>query len=261
MRVENIKKIVAEGDLQQAQEALDTLLELGPSNIEALKLKAALLKTQGKLDAERQIWLRIHELDAEDLDTLRFLQKKQLEEREFFYFTDELPGGRKFLAYPQKMAIASCIGLLGCLLFLIISHLVRTRVPPGGQEVVLLTFAVCVLLPWVLIIHRFLTSLVSIAVTATDIRIKSRLKTLAYRWEDLRQICLAHHCAATREQLVLVIVPHSAALPAVKIDLSDGSSSLCARSYLIAELNRFCRKLEHTPSEQLHLGDRKMLVF
>lgn len=261
MRVENIKKIVAEGDLEQAQEALDTLLELGPSNIEALKLKAALLKTQGKLDAERQIWIRIHELDAEDLDTLRFLQKKQLEEREFFYFTDELPGGRRFLAYPKKMAIASFIGLLGCLLFLIISHLVRTHVPPGGQGVVLLTFALCVLLPWVLIIHRFLTSLVSIAVTATDIRIKSRLKTLAYRWEDLRQICLAHHCVATREQLLLVLVPHSATLPTVKIDLSDGSSSLCARSYLIAEINRFCRKLEHTPSEQLHLGDRKMLVF
>ena len=261
MRVENIKKIVAKGDLEQAQEALDTLLELGPSNLEALKLKAALLKAQGKFDAERQIWIRIHELDAEDLDTLRFLQKKQLEEREFFYFTDELPGGRRFLAYPKKMAIASLIGLLGCLLFLVVSHLVRTHAPLGGREVVLLAFAICVLLPWVLIIHRFLTGLVSIAVTTTDIRIKSRLKTLAYRWEELHQICLAHHRTAEREQLLLVIVPHSATLPAVKIDMSDGSSSLCARSYLIAEINRFCRKLEHTPSEQLHLSNRKMLVF
>ncbi len=261
MRVEKIKKIVANGDLEQAQEALDTLLELGPSNVEALKLKAALLKVQGKFDAERQIWIRIHELDAEDLDTLRFLQKKQLEEREFFYFTDELPGGRRFLAYPKKMAIASLIGLLGCLLFLVVSHLVRTHAPLGGREVVLLAFAICVLLPWVLIIHRFLTGLVSIAVTTTDISIKSRLKTLAYRWEELHQICLAHHRTAEREQLLLVIVPHSATLPAVKIDMSDGSSSLCARSYLIAEINRFCRKLEHTPSEQLHLSNRKMLVF
>ncbi len=261
MRVENVKKIVAKGDLQQAQELLDTLLELGPGNVEALKLKAALLRIQGKFDAERQIWLRIHELDAEDLDTLRFLQKKQLEEREFFYFTDELPGGRRFLAYPKKMAIASVIGLLGCLLFLVISYLVRTHLPLGGRALVLLTFAICVLLPWLLIIHRFLTGLVSIAVTASDIRIKSRLKTLAYRWEELHQVCLAHHRTAAHTQLLLVIVPHSAALPAVKIDMSDGSSSLCARSYLIAEINRFCRKLEHTPSEQVHLGNRRLLVF
>lgn len=261
MRVENIKKIVASGDLNQAQEALDTLLELGPNNVEALKLKATLLKSQGKFDAERQIWVKIHELDAEDLDTLRFLQKKQLEEREFFYFTDELPGGRRFLAYPKKMAIASLIGLCGCLLFLVISHLVRTHAPLGGRELVLLTFAVCVLLPWVLIIHRFLTGLVSVAVTASDIRIKSRLKTLTYRWEELRQVCLAHHRTAAREQLLLVIVPHNATLPAVKIDLSDGSSSLCARSYLIAEVNRFCHELEHTPSGQLSIGDRKMLIF
>ena len=253
MRVENIKNIVAKGDLEQAQEALDTLLEFGPSNVEALKLQAALLKAQGKFDAERQIWIRVQELDAEDLDTLRFLQKKQLEEREFFYFTDELPGGRRFLAYPKKMAIASLIGLLGCLLFLVISHLVHTHAPLGGRELVLLTFAICVLLPWVLIIHRFLTGLVSIAITATDIRVKSRLKTLAYRWEELRQICLAHHRTATREQLLLVIVPHSTTLPAVKIDLSDGSSSLCARSYLIAEINpRLPQTRTHTERTTEH---------
>ena len=261
MRVENIKRIVADGDLEQAQEALDMLLELGPNNVEALKLQAALLKAQGKFDAERQIWVRVHELDAEDLDTLRFLQKKRLEEREFFYFTDELPGGRRFLAYPKKMAIASLIGLLGCLLFLVISRLVHTHTLLAGREIVLFTFVICVLLPWVLIIHRFLTGLVSIAVTASDIRIKSRLQTLTYRWEELCQVCLAHQRRAAREQLLLIIVPHRATLPVVKIDLSDGSSSLCARSYLIVEINRFCRKLEHTSSEQLQLGDRKLLAF
>ncbi len=261
MRVEKIKRIVADGDLERAQEALDTLLDLGPNNVEALKLQAALLKIQGKLDDERQLWVRIHELDADDLDTLRFLQKKQVEEREFFYFTDELPEGRRFLAYPKKMAVASLIGLFGCTLFLVIAHSVRMHLPLGGQGIVLLTFAVCVLLPWVLIIHRFLTGLVSIAVTAADIRIKSRWQTLAYRWDELHQVCLAHQHDAAREQLLLIIVPRRAALPAIEVDLSDGSSSLCARSYLIAEIKRACHKLEHTPREQLHLGARKRLVF
>ena len=261
MRVENIKKVVARGDLEQAQEQLDTLLALGPSNVEALKLKASLLRAQGRFEAEREIWVRIHELDVEDLDALRFLQKKQLEEREFFYFTDELPGGRRYLAYPKKMAMASLLGLLGCVLFFLVSHMVRMHALLGGREIILVTFALCVLLPWVLIIHRFLTGLVSIVVTVTDIRIKSRLRTLTYRWEELRQVCLAHQRDTQRERLVLVIAPYDATLPAVKIDVSDGSSSLCARSHLIAEVRRFCRKLEHTPSEQLRLNNRKWLVF
>ena len=141
MRVENIKKIVADGDLEQAQEALDTLLELGPNNVEALKLQAALLRAQGKFEAEKQIWIRMHDLDAEDIDTRRFLHRKQIEEREFFYFTDELPSGRRFLAYPKKMAIASLIGLFGCLLFLIISHLVRVHTVLAGREIILFAFA------------------------------------------------------------------------------------------------------------------------
>lgn len=261
MRVERIKQIIAAGQLEQAQVELDTLLELGPSNIEALKMKAALLRTQGKFDAEWEIWKNIHRLDAEDLDTLRFLHRKQLEEREFFYFTDELPGGRRFLAYPKKMATASLIGLLGCVLFLFVSHLARTHAPLGGQEVILLAFVICVLLPWVLIIHRFLTGLVSIAVTTTDISIKSRLKTLAYRWEELQRVCLAHQRDGAREYLLLMIVPHNATLPAVRIDMSDGSSSLCARSYLIAEIARTFNKLEHTSGEQLRIDNYRLLSY
>ena len=48
MHVKQIKNLVEAGESSRALEALDNLLALGPSNMEALKLKAYLLSQQGR---------------------------------------------------------------------------------------------------------------------------------------------------------------------------------------------------------------------
>lgn len=259
MRVEKIKKIIDAGDLDRAAIELDSLLAIGPSNIEALKLKAGLSAVQGHFVAEREIWLKINQLDEHDLDSLRFLQRQQLEDREYLYFTDELPTGRRFLAYPKSMAIASLVGLGGCVMFFVITQLAKTYSLLASNSVVLATFTLCVISPWILIIYRYLTSIVSIAVTNDRLKISSRLRTIVYRWEDLARICLAHHLDFG--QLSLVLLPKNSDLPVVRIDLSHGTSSICAKSYLIAEIAKMFANLERTSYQNLKITDRQLVTY
>lgn len=261
MRVERIKKIIATGNLDLAHNELDTILDLGPSNIKALKLKASLLGAQGKFEEEKRIWVKVHDLDAEDLDSIRFLQRKQLEDREFFYFTDELPAGRKFLAYPKSVAVASLLGLLGCLFFFLLTHLATSYPLLATKGAVLTAFVCCIITPWVLIIYRYLTGLLFVVVTVDSIRIKSRLRSLEYRWEELSRVCLAHHRDQHMDRLLLVIVPRNSSAPAVKIDMSDSGSTLCARSYLIAEITKFCTGFEHTSSQHLNISNKNLILY
>ena len=261
MRVEKIKKIIDDGDLERATAELDSLLAIGPSNIEALKLKAGLSAVQGHFVAERETWLKINQLDEHDLDSIRFLQRQQLEEREYLYFTDELPAGRRFLAYPKSMAIASLVGLGGCMMFFIITQLAKTYGVLAGNSVVLATFILCVVSPWVLIIYRYLTSIVSIAVTGDTLIISSRLRSIVYRWEDLARICLARQQQPDPAQLSLVLLPKDRESPVVKVDLSHGTSSMCAKSYLIDEIAKMFTNLERTSYQSLKINDRQLVTY
>ena len=260
MRVEKIKKIIDDGDLERATTELDSLLAIGPSNIEALKLKASLSAVQGHFAAERETWVKINQLDEHDLDSLRFLQRQQLEDREYLYFTDELPAGRRFLAYPKSMAMASLVGLGGCVMFFVTTQLAKTYSILANNSVVLATFTLCVISPWILIIYRYLTSIVSIAVTDDTLRISSRLRTIVYRWEDLARICLAHH-QLDIAQLSLVLLPKDRNLPVVQIDLSHGTSSMCAKSYLIAEIAKMFANLERISYQSLNINDRQPVTY
>lgn len=261
MRVEKIKKIIDDGDLERATDELDSLLAIGPSNIEALKLKAGLSAVQGHFASERETWLKINQLDEHDLDSIRFLQRQQLEEREYLYFTDELPAGRRFLAYPKSMAIASLVGLGGCIMFFVITQLAKTYSVLANNSVVLATFTLCVISPWVLIIYRYLTSIVSVAVTRDTLKISSRLRTTIYRWEDLARVCLAHHQQPDLAQLLLVLLPKDRELPVVQIDLSHSTSSLCAKSYLIADIGKMFANLERTSYQSLEINDRQLITY
>jgi tetratricopeptide (TPR) repeat protein len=57
--VTSIKKIIESGDREEAQQAIDNLLELGPNNLEALKLKAMLYSSEGRFSEEAQVWHRV----------------------------------------------------------------------------------------------------------------------------------------------------------------------------------------------------------
>ncbi|MDQ3235060.1 MAG: hypothetical protein M3Q07_24895, partial [Pseudobdellovibrionaceae bacterium] len=64
--VNQIRKIVEQGHLDEAHKAIEDLLELGPKNLEALKLKAALFEHVGRFEDEEHQWRRIIEIDNED---------------------------------------------------------------------------------------------------------------------------------------------------------------------------------------------------
>ena len=122
--VAKIKSMLDQGEVNEAQDALENLLELGPNNVEALKLKAFLYMAQGRFNEEEKVWQKVFEVDQEDPDAIEFLQRKHMEDREHYYFTDILPeGGRRYLAYPRTLVNISLIGLIGCISFLLLTRL------------------------------------------------------------------------------------------------------------------------------------------
>lgn len=258
MRVEKAKEAVASGDIAGANDHLDMLLSIAPSNIEALKLKAHLLRLTGDYEVEHALWERVHELDSNDLDSLTYMLRRKREEREFCYFTDTLPTGRKFLAYPKSVASATVLGFLGCMCFLILSYTVGAQKFFANKTFVLTLFSLFVIAPWLLIIYRYLTSLVYVAVTDTEIGIKSRLRYLALRWQDVSKIYLAHN-QQTHSQKV-IILPLNKLQPMIKINVSDGISSLCAKTYLVAEIRKFTQ-LESRPDDKLQLDRDNWVEF
>src|SRR4051812_29827081 len=120
LHVKQIRAVIEAGEADQAHQALDQLLALGPNNTDALKLRASLLEHEGRFAAEAKIWEKIAVIDREDADAVAFLLRRQLEDREHFYFTDDVPGGgRRFMAYPRRLINHSALGLAGCVGFLV----------------------------------------------------------------------------------------------------------------------------------------------
>lgn len=250
MRVDQAKEAVQRGNVAAAHEHLDMLLSIAPSNIEALKLKAALLRLEGNYEVEHELWRQVHDLDSSDNDSLSYMLRRQREEREFCYFTDVLPTGRKFLAYPKSVAEATVVGFFGCMLFLILSYAIGAQKFFANQALVLVLFILCVIVPWLLIIYRYLTSLVYVAVTDEAIGIKSRLRYLDLRWQDISKVYLTH--SHDSSSLDVVILPTDKLQPMVKINVTDGISSLCAKTFLIAEIKKYAQ-LESLAYEKLQL--------
>lgn len=152
--VRDIRNMVEQGEHNAAHEALDHLLDLGPKNTEALKLKSTLYAVEGRFEEEAQVWEKIITEDQDDLDALYFFQRRHLEERESFYFTDILPGGgRRFLAHPRALINASLGGLFGCALFLLVSSYAQKYYILASPFVSFSCFLIFVIVPWVFIIY------------------------------------------------------------------------------------------------------------
>ncbi len=76
--VQKIQEMFDAGDRSEASNALETLLALGPNNIEALKMKAMLFSSEGRFQDEEKTWFRIAEIDREDPDAIAYFYKKRL---------------------------------------------------------------------------------------------------------------------------------------------------------------------------------------
>lgn len=261
LHVKQIKSLADKGESVQAHEALEQLLALGPKNTHALKIKAQLLGHEGHFAEESMVWEKIAQIDHEDEEAIQHLIQLQVEEREHFYFTDDVPGGKRFLAYPKKLISISMIGLLGCLIFLILTRLTNL-VPEIADPLVTLTlFGLLVLAPWLAIIVTFFKSLKWILISGESLTIATRTRSYRWDWTGISQVYLAHSYQKSVPHLSLVIVPAGEGSPVILLDLTRESSAIRARTFLISEITRVFHQPAFARWESLDLKNRKIKSF
>ena len=247
-----------DGQVQEAKDALENLLYLGPNNVDALKIKAGILSAEGRFKEEEQIWYQILEINEEDEDTLDYIHQKQID----FYFTDDLPeGGRRFLAYPRALVKISLLGLIGCISFLLVTKLAESKSWELGAEMIFTSFLILVISPWVAIIYIWVRSLKTITISYRGIDVTTRLKNHKFAWDDLERISLTHSINPFEPDLSLLLVPKDQELRPLKIDLNEGSSSIRARTFLVNEIQSHHPNLDYVLDETIDLSQRKPRNF
>jgi hypothetical protein len=260
--VSAIQKIIARGELREAHDALESLLSLGPNNLEALKLQAMLYHGEGRFLEEAQVWHRVLTVDREDPDAINFILKQQIEDREHYYFTDELPGGgRRYMAYPRNLVTTSMIGLFGCITFLTLSRMSERYPELGHADIMLANFGLLVILPWLGIIFTWFRAVKSVTINSIGIEIATRVRLIKHTWIDLAQVCLAHNLDPENPMLSLVLIPRNSADRPVVIDLNEATSSIRAKSHLIREVAAYSKGMTRKVYDTLGLGDAKLWRF
>ncbi len=239
--VKDIQKIVDHGDSSEAHVALDELLDLGPNNIDALKLKARLYRYEGRFEKEVATWNQIISIDREDPDAIGYFLQKQIEDREFFYFTDAHSSGdgRRFLAYPRDMLSMVTFGLMGCMLFLISNKLTVVYAGLADPSILLGFLFLFVLLPWVFIIISYFKSLRYVGLSSKGLEIVTRVRTVKLLWQDVEKVFLVHGAPGENFGLSLVFLLKDRERPSVEIDINPATSVLRALPYFVKEVKKF----------------------
>lgn len=262
LHVKEIREMIESGGDGEAHEALDQLLSLGPHNTEALKLRASLYEHEGRFADEGRIWDKIAGIDREDPDAVAFLSRRQLEDREHFYFTDDVPGGgRRFMAYPRSLVNNSAIGLVGCIAFLLSTRLAATLPIFADPTVMLGLFGMFVIVPWLAILVVYFRCIRSVTLSPQGITIATRIRSHAFHWTDLDRVCMARSFGRKGAQLSLVLIPKDQGAQTVEIDLLHGSTAIRARSYLVREITRLFSEPEYTRRDALDLARRKVASY
>jgi len=262
MHVKQITEIIDAGATDEAHEALEQLLSLGPNNTAALKLQARLYEYAGRFREESRVWDRIASIDREDADAVAYLLRRQVEDREHFYFTDEVPGGgRRFAAYPRSLMQLSAIGLIGCISFLLMTRLAVAYSFLEAPEVMLPTFAALVVAPWIAIIAVFVKAIRYVTVSPTGITVGTRLRLHSFNWSDLSRVALVQTLRPRGPKLSLMLMPKNPSSKPVEIDLTLGATAIRARTYLLQDIARFHCEPEYLKREALNLASTKVASF
>ena len=262
MNVARIQEMAETGDLQGAHDALDSLLSMGPHNLEALKLRARLHEVAGRFHLEAQLWEKVAQIARDDNDLLDYLVRRQTEDRENFYFTDTLPGGgKRFLAFPRRMVRSASVGLIGCLTFLTVARLGQVYTFLLHPVAMLGSFFVLVMAPWIGIIWSYAKSIRHVSVTSEGVTVATRFKTHFLPRGEIERVCMVHDDRKDTWRLSLVLVTKDKKLPCVEIDFNENSTSLRARSYFAKELHRYFGEPEYCgkPDVKPQLQGRKVI--
>jgi hypothetical protein len=225
-------------------------------------MRAMLYERSGQFMQESKIWERVGKIDGEDADYLEYLGRRQDEEQDRVYLTDELPdGGRRFLAYPRRLVYASASALLGCMFFLIFAR-TATAADPNQQAITLAVFAILVLAPWVAIGVAYLRTIRHVSVSENGIEIAFRFSVVKVALEDLAHAWIVHDQSPRNPQLALVLIPKDEGASAVSIDLMLGTTAIRARSYFVRDVEKYVKDLGNVRLAEVfekHLKHRKIL--
>ncbi len=259
--INTIKKIVADGNFEEAHSALENLLEMGPSNVEAMKLKAALFAHVGRFEEEELAWRRIIDIDNEDEDAIEFYQNAQIEDREHYYFTDALPGGgRRYLAYPRALITVSFVGLIGCVTFLMLTR-AGSPIITNGPMILFTTFLATVISPWFAILYMYAKTIRAIQISREGFEVSTRLKRMFLSWKDIERIVLAHSDDLENSTLKLVVLPKDREAKPISVDLTAETTAVRARRHLLAEMRDYCQNIDHEAYSRLALNPKNLRRF
>ena len=235
--IAEIQNIAEAGDLQGAHHALDGLLSMGPHNIEALKLRARLFEVAGQFQQEAKIWEQVARRDQSDHDLNIYLTRRQGEDRENFYFTDSLPGGgKRFIAFPRQMVKAATMGLIGCIVFLIMARMSQQFPVLNHPVVMLSSFLLLVISPWIAILVSYMRSLRYVSVTKDGLEIATRFKIHKFNWSAIEHVYLAQDDRHDTYQLSLIVVGRDTNHPCFEMDFNESTTPIRARSYFVKEI-------------------------
>jgi hypothetical protein len=235
--VAQIQSIAESGDLNSAHQALDGLLEMGPRNVEALKLRARLYEVSGQFQQEAKIWDQIARIDRDDTDLTDYIARRQHEDRENFYFTDALPGGgKRFVAFPRRMVRAAATGLIGCVIFLVMARLAGVW-PVLNQPVIMLaSFALLVISPWFAILASYARSLRYVTISKEGLEIATRFKVHKMPWASVDRVILAQDDRHDTYRLSLVVMAKDDGQFNFELDFNENTTPIRARSYFVREI-------------------------
>jgi len=236
--VKQIQMLVDQGQVAEAHDALDNLLSLGPKNVEALKLRAQLYSAEGRFKDEASIWDHLATIDREDPDVVNYHLRLAMEQQENFYFSEEIQGGgRRFLAYPRMLIKASVFGLFGCLGFLILTKLSQMWSFLADPSVMLATFAILVMVPWLVILVSYARGTRYLSVTPEGLLWVKRFGVKRWAWSELGAIYLAHtQEPKAARPFSLIFVPKTENGAPIEVDLTPSQGVIRARSAMIREV-------------------------
>lgn len=258
--VAEIQNIAESGDIPSAHNALDALLAMGPGNIDALKLRARLFEVAGRFQQESKIWDQVAKIDREDDDLAQYILRRQGEDRENFYFTDSLPGGgKRFIAFPRRMVRAASIGLIGCLVFLAIARLSQSFPILNHPVIMLSSFGLFVIAPWIAILASYANSIRHVNVTKEAIEIATRFKTHRVLWTSVEHVYLAQDDREDTYQLSLLVIGREKETPLFELDFNENTTPIRARSYLVREIMNTWGEPHYVSRKAIDTAGRRMI--
>lgn len=258
------EELLSQSKYEEALGAIDELLEFAPYNLEALKLKAQLLEAQGKYAEATRCWVKVLEIEPEDPQALDFSKRFYLEEEEKLFFSEELNNNNYiFFVYPKKLVRSSIVGFVGCMVFLfLVSKINMFYSFFADIQVMLISFVILVLLPWMFIIYSYFKSLNYILLNIIGIKLVTKSKSYFYKWDDIDTMGLFFHdLSEDIPSLDLIIIPKHQKMEVICIDFTYYRSSIRAKYHLVKIFEILGHKLINAPKNSINIKDRKILYF